>query len=76
MQIIREIIVVIFPWILSCITIASLFRAGDGKQDAWTIALMGNFMWLIYILAASAWGLLLMNAALWYVYGRNYKKWE
>lgn len=72
----RETIVLVFPWIISCVTIASLFRAGDGKQDAWVIALAGNSLWLIYIIAARAWGLLPMNIALWYVYARNYRKWQ
>lgn len=72
----RETITIVFPWMLSVITITSLVRAGDGKQDAWIIALIGNFLWLVYIIAASAWGLLPMNLALWYVYGRNYRKWQ
>lgn len=65
----------ILPWVISCVTIFFLYRAGDGKRDAWEIALFGNLLWLMFIMMSHTWGLLPMNIVLWYMYVRNYRKW-
>lgn len=64
------------PWLLSVITICSMVLAGSKKRSAWSLGLLNQALWLIWICADSAWGLLPMNIALWFVFGRNYWKWN
>lgn len=67
---------VVLPWILSALTIYTMFLAGDKKQGAWIVGLINQLLWLVFIIAIGAWGLLPMNLALWFVYTRNYIKWQ
>lgn len=66
----------IIPWILSALTIYTMFLAGDKKRNAWIVGLINQALWLMWILNIHAWGLLPMNLALWVVYSRNLKKWS
>jgi hypothetical protein len=68
-------IVTYLPWLLSVITIYTMFLAGDRKSYTWLVGLANQALWLVWIIASSAWGLLPMNLALWFVYGRNHLKW-
>jgi hypothetical protein len=69
-------IVTYLPWLLSLITIYTMFLAGDRKSYTWLVGLANQGLWLLWIIASSAWGLLPMNLALWFVYGRNHFKWK
>ena len=64
------------PYLLSAITIYSMFLAGDRKRSAWIVGLVNQLLWLIWIFASASYGLLPMNIALWFVYFRNLKKWS
>lgn len=64
------------PWLLSAITIYTMFLAGDRKRYTWLIGLGNQALWLIWIVSAEAWGLVPMNIALWIVYARNHLKWQ
>jgi hypothetical protein len=64
------------PWLLSAITIWTMFLAGDKRRNTWLVGLGNQALWLVWIIAAEAWGLLPMNAALWIVYARNHLKWR
>lgn len=64
------------PWLLSAITIYTMFLAGNRARNTWAVGLANQALWLVWILAAGAWGLLPMNAALWAVYARNHLKWR
>lgn len=66
----------ILPYVLSAITIYTMFLAGNNKKYTWLIGLVNQALWLIWIIVMSAWGLLPMNIALWFVYGRNHFKWN
>lgn len=72
----RDLIVTVLPWILSGVTIAMTWLAGNKHRRAWALALGGQLLWLIWILASGSWGLLPMNAALWIVYYRNHVRWQ
>jgi hypothetical protein len=63
------------PWLLSVITIYTMFLAGDRHRNTWLLGLVNQALWLIWIITVGAWGLLPMNAALWVVYARNHLKW-
>ena len=64
------------PWLLSAITIYSMWLAGERSKYTWLIGLANQALWLVWIFATQAWGLLPMNLALWFVYGRNHWKWN
>lgn len=64
------------PWLLSAITIWTMFLAGDHHKKTWQLGLVNQALWLIWIIAIGAWGLLPMNLALWIVYTRNHLKWN
>lgn len=63
------------PWLLSAITIYTMWQAGNRHKFTWVIGLSNQALWLVWIIALGAWGLLPMNFALWFVYGRNHLKW-
>lgn len=64
------------PWLLSVITIYTMFLAGDRKWYTWLVGLANQVLWLVWIIAIGGWGLLPMNIALWVVYIRNHLKWR
>ncbi len=68
-------IVAYFPWLLSVITIYTMFLAGEQKSFTWLVGLLNQALWLIWIIASESWGLIPMNIALWVVYYRNHVKW-
>lgn len=72
----RELIVEWLPWYLSGWTIWMTLMAGNKHPKAWAAALIGQALWLVWIIASQAWGLIPMNLALWVVYGRNHYKWK
>jgi hypothetical protein len=69
-------LIVGLPWLLSCITITMMVMAGNEHRKAWLLALVGQAIWLVWIILSKNWGLLPMNIALWVVYGRNHLKWR
>lgn len=71
----RHTIVFALPWLLSAITIYTMFLAGNKHGKTWLVGLANQALWLIWIVASASWGLLPMNIALWIVYGRNHLKW-
>jgi hypothetical protein len=75
-DVLRQNIITYLPWLLSAITIWMTVLAGNKHPSAWLIGLVGQALWLAWIIASSAWGLLPMNVALWIVYGRNHFKWR
>lgn len=64
------------PWLLSAVTIYSMWLAGERKSHTWLIGLANQALWLVWIVSTEEWGLLPMNLALWVVYGRNHLKWR
>lgn len=72
----KEIIITYLPYILSANTIYMMLLAGNKKRGAWAFGLVGQFLWLLWIVLTQSWGLIPMNIALWVVYGRNYLEWK
>jgi hypothetical protein len=69
-------IVKYLPWLLSGITIYTMFLAGNKSSKTWLIGLGNQALWLIWIVCSGAWGFIPMNIALWIVYARNHMKWN
>jgi len=72
----KQDIIAYLPWLLSAITIYTMFLAGDRKSYTWLVGLANQALWLTWIVASEAWGLIPMNIALWAVYARNHLKWR
>lgn len=64
------------PWVLSVITIWMTFLAGNKSQMAWSVGLVNQVLWLVWIVSDEAWGMIPMNVVLFVIYGRNYLKWR
>jgi hypothetical protein len=65
---------ILFPWLLSAMTIWMMWLAGTGGIKAWVVGLVSQIFWLVWIIKERNWGLLPMNLALWVVYIRNLLK--
>lgn len=72
----NEAIVTYLPWLLSILTIYSAFLAGQKKASSWTVGLVNQALWLVWIFAGESWGLLPMNIALWVIFARNLRLWR
>lgn len=70
------IILILYPFLLSCITIWMTLLAGNKHSSAWLIGLLNQALWLFWIIYTGTFGLLPMNIALWIVYTRNHIKWQ
>lgn len=64
------------PWVLSAVTVASLYLAGNKNIWAWILSIGNQAVWLLWIVLSASWGLIPGNIALWYVSIRNYRKWK
>lgn len=60
-----------YTWIMSAITVWSMWLAGENKRTAWVLGLFNQGLWLLFIFQTKAWGLLPMNIALTITYTRN-----
>lgn len=66
---------VILPYVISVVTVYSMWLAGNKDFAAWPIAIVNQALWLFWIVLSGTWGLLPMNIALWIIFYRNYRKW-
>lgn len=64
------------PWLMSAITIYTMFAAGDLKKHTWAVGLANQVLWATWIVASGSWGLLPMTVAITFVYARNHLKWS
>lgn len=72
----KQIIITYLPYLLSALTIYTMFLAGNKRKGAWLVGLANQLLWLAWIILTHSWGLIPMNLALWVVYTRNYIKWN
>ncbi len=63
------------PWLLSAITVAATFMAGNKHRHAWALSLLNQALWLLWIVTTRTWGFLPMNIALTAVFARNHWLW-
>lgn len=66
----------LIPLALSCITLFTMWQAGNRNAVAWIAGLLNQALWLVFIVVFAAWGLLPLNVALVVTYGRNLAKWR
>lgn len=66
----------ILPWVMSAITIWSMWLAGNKSTLAWKIGLANQVLWLAFNIHFKVWGFLPTTLFLVYVYTRNLIKWR
>lgn len=64
------------PWVMSALTIWTMYLAGNKARLAWQIGLGNQALWAIFIVTTHQWGLAPMCAAITFVYARNLLKWS
>jgi hypothetical protein len=72
----REALIIWLPWVMSAATVYTMLLAGNKSPLTWTVALVSQCVWLVWIVASLSWGLLPGHFVLWWVYVRNYQKWR
>jgi len=73
---IRHAITVYLPWFLSLITIWLNILAGEKKQSAWLVGLVGQLLWSVWIIVSENYGFVPLNIMLWLIYARNHYLWN
>lgn len=67
----------ILPWIISTITITSMWMAGNKDPKAWVLGLVNQILWFIHLVwYLGQWGLLPISVCLTFVYTRNLLRWR
>ena len=72
----RESVAIFGPWLLSAITIWQALLAGNKHKHAWSLGLLNQVLWFVWIISIQSWGLLPMNFALTFVFARNHYRWR
>jgi hypothetical protein len=63
-------------WLMSALTIYTLWQAGNKKVRAWVVGLLNQSLWLWFIISREEWGLLPMTGAITFIYARNLIRWR
>lgn len=63
-------------WLLSAFTIGQAILAGNKHPLAWLVGLVGQALWLLWIVLTGHYGLLPLTLFLVAVYARNHWKWR
>jgi hypothetical protein len=66
----------IIPFILSANTLTVMWLVGNKRTLGWTLALIGQTVWFLFIAVFEAWGLLPLAVGLTIVYARNLWNWH
>lgn len=69
-------IIAYLPWLLSALTVWSMYMAGDRSRTAWVIGIVNQALWLLWIVVTGTWGLLLATIVLTAVFVRNLINWS
>lgn len=71
-----EITIKYLPYMLSAIGVWMNVLAGNMHKSAWLVGLIGQTLWIIWIIVSENWGFIILNISLWWVYFRNHRKWN
>ena len=63
------------PWLMSAMTIATMWLAGNRSPWAWRLSLVNQVAWSVWIVSTATWGLVPLNVAMYVVAARNLWKW-
>ena len=65
----------LLPWLMSAMTIAVMWLAGNKSPWAWRLSLLNQVAWAIWIVGTQTWGLVPLNVAMVIVGVRNLRRW-
>lgn len=65
----------VMPWLLSVLTVWSMYVAGLRKRSAWVIGIANQALWMVWIFMTGQWGLLPATVVLMIVFVRNLIAW-
>ena len=65
-----------YTWLMSAMTLATMWLAGNKDWRAWVVGLLNQGFWLYFIFDKRAFGLLPMTIVLFCLYVRNLYKWK
>jgi hypothetical protein len=63
------------PWVLSSLTIATHWLAGNKWKYTYRLGLFNQALWLLWVYLTEYWGLLPLNLMLTFIYFRNDRLW-
>lgn len=63
-------------YVLSAITLVTMWQAGNRRWWAWLLGLVNQGLWFTTIVLFGVWGLLPLTVALTFVYARNLLRWR
>lgn len=66
----------VLPWVLSFITLYSVYLAGNKNVWAWRLGLGNQVLWLALNIHLEVWGLLPLCFCMAIIYARNWLKWS
>lgn len=65
-----------FEVVISILTIAAFYIAGEKNKWGWAIGFLAEICWVVWIVYTQSWGLLLQSAFLMAIFTRNFIKWS
>jgi hypothetical protein len=66
----------LLPWLMSAITIAVMWLAGNQWRYTWHLSFVNQALWITWIIGTQSWGFIPMNVCMWIVSARNLRKWS
>ena len=72
----QESIATYLPWIISVLSIYTVWSTGNKNKYAWLLSAFSQALWLMWIWASASWGLIPLNIAMWFMSIRNFIKWN
>lgn len=63
------------PWLMSAISLYSIFLTGNKARKTWLITLGNQGLWFIWIFTMRSWGLLPLTIGISILAIRNWIKW-
>ncbi len=72
----KQLIISYLPYLLSAITIYSVFLQGNLNKLSWLISLVNQGLWFTWIIVSEQYGFVPMNMALTILFFINYFKWK
>lgn len=63
-------------WVLSCFTLANMWLAGSKNPWTWHVGLVGQGLWIVFVIGTQQWGLMLGVVGITVVMLRNWALWR
>lgn len=64
------------PYLLSVISVAQVYLAGNKSKHAWPLLIINQLFWIFWIVVSKNYGFIPLNVVLMFMGYRNYTKWK